>query len=86
MMQEARRRSAAEFKARFALDALPGEHTLSGPASKKHGVHANQVSQWKGQTSEQTVADFPGRPGRAGRAGEALIEKLRSFMPRSASF
>jgi len=36
----------AEFKTRFALDALSDEHTLSELASK-YGVHPKQVSQWK---------------------------------------
>jgi len=43
-MSKKRRRFTAEFKARVALDALSGEHTLSELASK-YGVHTNQISQ-----------------------------------------
>ena len=50
-MSKKRRKFTAEFKARVALDALSGEHTLSELASK-YGVHPNQVSQWKKQAKE----------------------------------
>lgn len=39
-MSKKRRKFTAEFKARVALDALSGEHTLSELASK-YGVHPN---------------------------------------------
>ncbi len=59
-MSKKRRKFTAEFKARVALDALSGEHTLSELASK-YGVHPNQVSQWKKQAKEQIVAGFAGK-------------------------
>ncbi len=42
-MSKKRRKFTAEFKARVALDALTGEHTLA-ELSSKYGVHANQIS------------------------------------------
>ncbi|SOB56941.1 transposase [Pseudodesulfovibrio profundus] len=59
-MSKTRKRFSAEFKARVALDALSGEHTLSELASK-YGVHPNQVSQWKKQAKEGIVASFSGK-------------------------
>ncbi|GAB7078441.1 transposase [Megalodesulfovibrio paquesii] len=41
-MSKRRRRFTAEFKARVALEALSGEHTLAELASR-HGVHYNTV-------------------------------------------
>jgi len=45
-MSKTKKRFSAEFKARVALEALSGEHTLTEFASK-YGVHPNQVSQWE---------------------------------------
>ncbi len=47
-MSNKRRIFSAEFKARIALDALSGEHTLS-ELTNKYGVHPNQISTWKKQ-------------------------------------
>lgn len=43
-----RRRFSPEFKFRVALEAAKGQQTISELAGK-HGVHPNQVSQWKRQ-------------------------------------
>ncbi len=59
-MSKKRRKFTAEFKARVALDALTGEHTLAELASK-YGVHPNQISQWKKQAKEGVVASFSGK-------------------------
>lgn len=75
-MSKMRKRFSAEFKARVALDALSGEHTLSELASK-YGVHPNQVSQWKKQAKEGIVASFSGKT--AGRQdNEAQIKELHA--------
>ena len=41
-----RKRYAAEFKAKVALEALRGELTTAQLATK-HGVHQTMVSDWK---------------------------------------
>jgi transposase len=75
-MSKTRKRFSAEFKARVALDALSGEHTLSELASK-YGVHPNQVSQWKKQAKEGIVASFSGKT--VGRQdNEAQIKELHA--------
>lgn len=43
-----RKKYSKEFKARVALDAIKGQKTVSEIASE-HGVHPNQVGQWKKQ-------------------------------------
>ena len=43
-----RRKFPAEFKARVALEALSGEHTLAELAAK-HDIHPNLIQQWKRQ-------------------------------------
>jgi len=74
-MSKTRKRFAAEFKTRVALDALTGELTLSELASK-YGVHANQISKGKKQAKEQVAAGFASFPCDAClgcRAGRCLL-------------
>ena len=56
-----RRRFSPEFKFRVALEAAKGQQTISELASK-HGVHPNQVSQWKRQLLDNG-ADVFGQNG-----------------------
>jgi len=76
-MSKKRRRFTAEFKARVALDALSGEHTLSELASK-YGVHTNQISQWKKQAKEQIVAGFSSKAEKSQQSDEARIKDLHA--------
>ena len=52
-----RRTFTAAFKARVAKEALRGDKTIQQIAAK-HGVHPNQVSQWKGKASQGLVQLF----------------------------
>ena len=79
-MSKSRRKFTAEFKTRVALDALSGEQSLSELASK-HGVHPNQISQWKQQAKEQIAAGFAGKSQKA----QQMKPVSRSFMPRLAN-
>ena len=76
-MSKKRRRFTAEFKARVALDALSGEHSLSELASK-YGVHANQISQWKKQAKDQIVVGFSGKAKKSQQSDEAHIKELHA--------
>ena len=62
-----RKRYAAEFKSRVALEAIRGELTLAELASK-HGVHQTIIAQWKRQAIEgKTVAEPPVSPADVGK-------------------
>jgi transposase-like protein len=56
-MSKQRRRYSAEFKFRVALEAAKGQQTISELAGK-HGVHPNQISQWKRQLLESGAEVF----------------------------
>ena len=70
-----RRTFTAAFKARVAKEALRGDRTVQQIAAK-HGVHPNQVSQWKCKASAGLVELFE----RGAQAGQdergAEIRKL----------
>ncbi len=53
-MVRKRRQFSAEFKAKVALDAVRGQKTAS-ELSSEHGVHINQITQWK----KQLLAGLP---------------------------
>ncbi len=81
MSKGKRRRFSAEFKAKVALEALRGEATLAGLASRFE-VHPNMIAQWKRQASEGLLEVFSGKANRNEAAGEAQI---RSCTLRSVS-
>jgi transposase-like protein len=58
-MPRKRRTFSAEFKARVALEAVRGERTINEIAAE-HGVHPNQVSQWKSRLLESLPDVFSG--------------------------
>jgi len=76
-MSKKRRQFSAEFKARVALDALSGEHTIAELASK-YGVHPNQISTWKKQAKESVLASFSCRAQSDEQANEAQIKELHA--------
>ena len=53
-----RRNFSAQFKAKVALEALRGEHTLSELAAR-YELHPNMITNWKKRA--------PRRPGRCVR-------------------
>ena len=55
-----RKRYAAEFKAKVALEAIKGELTLAELAAK-HGVHPTMIATWKRQAIEGMSATFTGK-------------------------
>ena len=74
-MGQIRKNHSKEFKAKVALEALKGVHSLSELASR-YKVHPTQIAQWKRQLLENAPQMFErGRSG--GRADtEALTAPL----------
>ncbi|MGI8569107.1 MAG: transposase, partial [Methylocella sp.] len=57
MTKRPRRNHTPVFKAKVALAALKGEKTLADLA-QQFDVHANQITQWKGQLLEGAAGVF----------------------------
>ena len=72
-----RRRFSAEFKARIALEALSGAHTLA-ELSAKHDVHPNMISQWKRKAQESLPELFAKKTDRSDAAREAEVKELHA--------
>ncbi|KON63111.1 transposase [Komagataeibacter europaeus] len=72
-----RKRYAAEFKSRVALEAIRGELTLAELASK-HGVHQTMIAQWKRQAIEGMGATFSGKTVAEPPVSPADVEKLHA--------
>jgi putative transposase len=74
-MTKKRRRYSAEYKFKVALEAAKGLRTLNELAGE-HGVHPNQISQWKGQLLESGPTLFSTQSARKQREQEALQAQL----------
>lgn len=77
MSKQKRKRYAAEFKARVALEALKGEKTIAELAAR-FGVHSNQVSDWKKQAVEGMAETFKGKAERDNATSDAEIKELHA--------
>ena len=72
-----RKRDAAEFKSRVALEAIRGELTPAELTSK-HGVHQTMIAQWKRQAVEGMAATFSGKAVSEPLVSPADVEKLHA--------
>ena len=72
-----RRNFGAEFKAKVALEALEGAHTLAELA-KKYDVHPNMVSQWKKQGMEGMTGIFSGEVAKSEESHDEEIKELHA--------
>lgn len=74
-MAQKRKNHSQEFKAKVALEAVKGVHTLNELASR-YKVHATQIAQWKKQLLENATLCF--ERGRSGGVvdAEALTAPL----------
>ena len=72
-----RRRFTDEFKARVALEALPGDRTVQEIASK-HKVHPNQISTWKHQAIDGLADVFSKGSGKDGAEHDAQVHDLHA--------
>ncbi len=74
----AKRRSfSADFKARVALEALSGAHTMAELAAK-HGVHPNMIAQWKRKAQEGLPDVFSRKTDRTEAARDAELKELHA--------
>jgi putative transposase len=74
-MPTPRRSYSAEFKAKLALAAIKGRQTLNELAAE-HGVHPNQISQWRTQLLEAAPGIFSERSTQRQKAAEELQAHL----------
>ena len=72
-----RRTFSAEFKARVALEALSGAHTMA-ELSAKHDVHPNMISQWKRKVQESLPELFAKKADRSEAARDAELKELHA--------
>jgi transposase-like protein len=77
-MATKRRSFTAQFKFKVALEAVRGVKTLTELASE-HGVHPNQIGQWKQQLLKEGAEIFShnAKPEQSGQGVEAdLYEQI----------
>ena len=74
-MTQKRKTHSEAFKARVAMDAVKGVHTLR-ELSATHGVHSTVIAQWKRQLVQGAPELFRRAPGRGIRNDEELTAPL----------
>jgi putative transposase len=74
-MGKKRRQHPDEFKAKVALEAVKGMHTLS-ELSSLYKVHPTVIGQWKRQLIGCAAAAFQSSNGRGSRTEEELTAPL----------
>ncbi len=77
-MARKRQTFSKEFKAKVALEALREESTIQEIAVK-HGVHPNQISQWKAQAIAG-MADIFERPNKKSEEVRRQEEKESEYL------
>jgi putative transposase len=75
MMPKQRNRYSVDFKAKVALAAMKGQHTVNEIAAN-FGVHPHQVVQWKKQALEALPDAFSTRRVREAQDEDALKAQL----------
>jgi transposase-like protein len=75
MMPKQRNHYRVDFKAKVALAAIKGQHTVNEIAAN-FGVHPHQVVQWKKQALEALPDAFSSRHVREAQGEEALKAQL----------
>ena len=74
-MKRARKKHSGAFKAKVALEAAKGEHTLNELAGR-YEVHSSQVVQWKQRLLAGASDLFNGGVDRDAEAEAALRDRL----------
>jgi transposase-like protein len=74
-MGQTRKNHSKEFKAKVALEAVKGIHSLSELAAR-YKVHPTQIAQWKKQLVRNAPQAFERGNGAAGADPETLTAPL----------
>ena len=82
MTRRKRRHHSSAFKAKVALAAVKGEHTLAELA-EQFDVHPNQIQDWKRRLVEKAEDVFGGDATKA-RHNEQEVEKLHAKISQLA--
>lgn len=77
MSKTKRTRYAADLKAKVALAAIRGEHTLSELATR-YDLHPNMITKWKRQAIENMAETFSSKAARAANTNEGQIKELHA--------
>ena len=77
MSKTKRKRYAAEFKAKVALDAIKGEQTLAELAVK-YSLHPNMITNWKRQAIDNMAESFSSKADRTKELDEAQLKDLHA--------
>ena len=75
-MTDRRKRFSGDFKAKIALEAIKGFKTVAEIASE-HGVHPNQITQWKKQAVEFLPKVLEDKRGKQKDDQQALISYIQ---------
>ena len=74
-MAASRKNYTANEKAKIALEALKGTHTIN-ELTAKYGVHATQIKRWKSEVKEGIVTIFSDRKKKEQQSQTELIDEL----------
>ena len=74
-MKKSRKQHSAQFKAKVALEAVKGVHTLN-ELSSQFELHPTQVVQWKKRLTEGAPELFQGRADRTAQEDGQLRDRL----------
>ena len=77
MTRRKRRNHTPSFKAKVALAALRGDHTIAELA-QQFDVHPNQIQEWKRRLADQADDLFEGKAASAKADSSAEVEKLHA--------
>ncbi len=77
MSKTKRKRYAADFKAKVAIEAIKGEHTTAELAIR-YGIHPNQIGEWKKQALAGMVGVFTGKYERSNSSHETQVTELHA--------
>ena len=80
-MRNKRNKHGSKYKAKVAVEAAAGDKTMA-ELSRKYGVHANQIGQWRSHLLEHAYELFERGRTLEDRSQERLIEDLYSQIGR----